>query len=301
MWSRSQLKEKAKNALNGNYWRVVLVTLIVFMIGGAISSVDINSDSEDIETAFEEGFTAGLEGDDFDYEDEYLFDDEIYDEEDDEAGMDFAFGIIVIVVVFILVIVAITSMFLSIFIFAPLEVGTKRFFFKNLNQPAEVKEVAFGFDNNYKNIVKILFFRDLYLLGWSLLFVIPGIVKSYEYLMVPYLLAENPNLTKDQAFALSKQMMTGHKWNAFVLDLSFIGWDLLSSFTLGILSIFYVEPYRNLTFAALYEEISLINGRPAFAAQQPNAGTPVQPMEMNPFAQSTVPVEETPENNNSQE
>ena len=86
------------------------------------------------------------------------------------------------------------------------------------------------------------------------------------------MLAENPNLTKEQAFAQSKQMMNGQKWEAFVLDLSFIGWDLLSAMTLGILSIFYVEPYRNLTFAALYEELSLVHGRPAFSQQASRVG-----------------------------
>ena len=84
--------------------------------------------------------------------------------------------------------------------------------------------------------------------------------------MIPYLLAENPNLTKEQAFTLSRQMMTGNKWNAFVLEIiSFLGWEILAGFTFGILNVFYVEPYKNLTYAALYEELSLIHGRPAAA------------------------------------
>lgn len=306
MWTRAGLKEKAKRALSGNYWRVVLVTLIVFIIGGASTGASINLDTSEIEAAFEEGFILGYGDeyyyeDDFYFEDEYNFEDEFdfddddyyeddeYYEEELETAVDFVLGIMILGVLVIAVIALIIGFFLSVFIYCPLEVGTKRFFFKNLNQPAEVKEVAYAFDNNYKNVVKILFFRELYILGWSLLFVIPGIIKSYEYLMVPYLLAENPNLTKDQAFALSKQMMTGHKWDAFVLNLSFIGWDILSSVTLGILSIFYVEPYRCLTFAALYEELSLINGRPAFAQQ--NEGLVYQ--QVNPYWERTQPVEST--------
>lgn len=295
MWTRSQLKDKAKIALKGNYWRIVLVTLIVFIIGGASANAGVNINTDEIEVAFEEGFMTGLIGEDslneefgydeeFYYEDDFNFDDEeYYDEEYDaatEAMIDFGISIFFIVVLVIVVIASIIGFFLSVFIYCPLEVGAKRFFFKTLNQPAGVKEVAFAFDNNYKNVVKILFFRELYILGWSLLFVIPGIIKSYEYLMVPYLLAENPNLTKEQAFTLSKQMMTGNKWDAFVLGLSFIGWELLSKFSLGILSMFYVEPYKNLTYAALYEELSLIHGRPAFAFQQTN-------VEMNPFGQES--------------
>ena len=84
---------------------------------------------------------------------------------------------------------------------------------------------------------------------------IPGIVKSYEYRMVPFLLSENPNMTKDEALKASSRMMKGNKWRAFVLDLSFLGWHILSAFTFGMLEIFYVAPYVNGTNAALYEAL----------------------------------------------
>ena len=73
--------------------------------------------------------------------------------------------------------------------------------------------------------------------------------------MIPYLLADNPQMTKEEAFAESKSMMQGQKWKAFVLDLSFIGWDILSGMTMGILGIFYVQPYKDGTHAALYEAL----------------------------------------------
>ena len=66
---------------------------------------------------------------------------------------------------------------------------------------------------------------------------------------------ELPQMTKEEAFAESKRMMQGQKWNAFVLDLSFIGWDILSGMTMGILGIFYVQPYKDGTHAALYEAL----------------------------------------------
>ena len=307
MWTRAALKEKAKSALSRNYWKVILVTLIVFIIGGASTgNTGININSSDIESVFNGGFSSGYTDDfyydeDWDYEDDFYFEDDFsFDDEDTfyydtyqnpaiEAATDFVFGAMIIIILIVAIIALIIGFFFSVFIYCPLEVGTKRFFFKNLNQPAEVKEVAYAFDNNYKNVVKVLFFRELYLLGWSLLFVIPGIVKSYEYLMVPYLLAENPNLTKEEAFALSKQMMMGHKWDAFVLSLSFIGWDILSGATLGILGIFYVEPYKCLTFAALYEELSLMNGRPAQAHQ--NVEATYQYQQVNPYWENTQSVE----------
>lgn len=281
MWTRENLKEKAKRALSANYWRTIAVTLIVFLIGGASSSVGYSIDSDKITSFFKTGSFTGVSEEDttfdeFDFNSSFFYDD-VEDEsfEDYEFYKDFenyddlskyddmVFGVFLMVLLVIAVIAGIIGLFLSIFIYNPLEVGTNRFFVKNLNKPGEMKEVAFAFDNSYKNVIKILFFRNLYIFGWSLLLVIPGIVKSYEYMMVPYLLAENPNLTKEDAFRLSKEMMMGHKWDAFVLGLSFIGWDILSAFTVGILAIFYVQPYKCLTYAALYEELSLINGRPA--------------------------------------
>ena len=73
--------------------------------------------------------------------------------------------------------------------------------------------------------------------------------------MIPYLLAENPEMSKEEAFAISKQMMDGQKWRTFVLDFSFFGWILLSGFTCGILAIFYVNPYVFSTQSALYEKL----------------------------------------------
>ena len=100
--------------------------------------------------------------------------------------------------------------------------------------------------------VNILFFRDLYTVLWSLLFIIPGIVKSYEYRMIPYLLAEHPDMPMDVAFSESRRMMHGNKWHAFVLDLSFILWFAVTAVTCGIAGVFYVMPYINATNAELY-------------------------------------------------
>jgi hypothetical protein len=193
------------------------------------------------------------------------------------------------------------------FVFNPLEVGCMRFFLRNLNQRAEVKEVAFAYDNNYLESVKTLFLRDLFILLWSLLLIIPGIYKSYEYRMIPYLMAEDPTMTKDRAFAESKRMMDGQKWNAFVLDLSFLGWNILSALTMGILGVFYVGPYQAQTNAALYEKLRYGLPAPEQAAQPaqpwqtPYGTAPVQPAQATqvaPFApaavQTTQPMQTTP-------
>ena len=85
-----------------------------------------------------------------------------------------------------------------------------------------------------------------------LVLVVPGIVKHYEYLMVPYIIAENPAMDYKEAFQISKQMMDGEKMEAFIMDLSFLGWYLLSAVTCGLLAIFYVNPYVQASFAEMY-------------------------------------------------
>ena len=96
---------------------------------------------------------------------------------------------------------------------------------------------------------------ELFIWLWSLLFVIPGIIKEYEYRLVPYIVSENPTISYKDAQAESKKLMKGNKWKTFILDLSFIGWDILSAFTLGMLEIFFVGPYKASTEAALYETL----------------------------------------------
>ena len=71
--------------------------------------------------------------------------------------------------------------------------------------------------------------------------------------MIPYILAEKPKIQRKKAFKLSKEMMKGNKWKTFILDLSFLGWELLSIFTFGLLNIFYINPYKVATTVELYE------------------------------------------------
>ena len=277
MWTRVQLKDKAKQALKNNYWKIILVSLLVGLIGGGTATGVTNVLESDSGSSWESELDNEIKGELDIYEDEF---DNGFSSGDiggistiGVAGFLIIFGIVFL---FVLAIALVVGFVYSAFIYNPLGVGTSRFFFQSLNEKAEVKELAFAFDHNYKNVVKILFIRDIKILLWSLLFIIPGIIKGYEYYMMPYLLAENPNLTKDEAFRLSKQMMSGNKFETFVLELSFIWWDVLSAMTAGVVGIFYVQPYKNLTFAALYEELSAINGYPARAARVQSENSYVQ-------------------------
>ena len=93
---------------------------------------------------------------------------------------------------------------------------------------------------------------------WSLLFVIPGIVASYRYAMVPYLMADHPEMSVAQAFDRSKAMMNGHKGELFLLHLSFIGWLLLSAITLGLAGL-VVAPYMQFAEGAFYRNLAAGN------------------------------------------
>lgn len=90
---------------------------------------------------------------------------------------------------------------------------------------------------------------------WTFLFIIPGIIKYYQYRMIPYILAENPNIKRKSFFEISKEMMKENKWKTFVLEMSFILWNFLSSLTFGLVAIFFVNPYNAATFAELYNTL----------------------------------------------
>lgn len=90
---------------------------------------------------------------------------------------------------------------------------------------------------------------------WSLLFIIPGIIKGYSYSMTYYILADNPSMTANDARKKSMDIMRGNKWRLFCLQLSFIGWLLLCVLTFGILTL-WISPYIQTATAAFYEDIS---------------------------------------------
>ena len=96
-----------------------------------------------------------------------------------------------------------------------------------------------------------MFLTTLYLILWS--FTIVGLfVKSYSYFLVPYIMAENPTMGANEAITLSRRMMKGHKWECFVMQLSFIGWHVLSALTFGLVGIFWLNGYQAAFFAEYY-------------------------------------------------
>lgn len=226
MWTRQELKAKGKAAFKRNYWKSVAAGLVVLLTTGMTVSSGAGSTGY---TEFEVDLDAGLA----------------------QSGISPA--VFVGVLFGVLGVACLLSMAINAFLRNPIQVGTNRFFLKNAQEPAKLDALLYAFrSGNYLKIVGAKFLAGLFIALWSLLLVVPGVIKSLEYLMVGYILADEPEIGVMEALRKSKQMMQGHKWEAFVLSLSFLGWEILGVVTFGIAEIFYVRPYVEATFAELY-------------------------------------------------
>lgn len=221
MWNRVELKTNAKEILKAKYWKAVLVAFIASALTGASSYTSAGGSNNDEIGDLFTSFSPQL----------------------------------IIAIVCIIAFSALIGIAISIFLENPLLIGCYKFFINCKKDGENLNDIVMTFKNGYMNVVLTEFLRGLFTFLWSLLFVIPGIIKGYEYMLIPYLLADNPQMDREEAFAKSKEMMDGNKWKAFVLDLSFFGWGLLSACTCGILYIFYVGPYIHLTKAELYHAL----------------------------------------------
>ncbi len=261
MWTRKSVKEKGKKAFTLNFWKCVLVALILsIVVGSASGGFNGGSYIPAISNHFEESDVVDEAGDEIDVDvdddnDSTNFYVDFDLDDDDSKVAAGAFFFIFLMCLFISIVVTIFGLAIKYFLLTPFEYGCRKFFRKNLDEPAKLRNLVYVFDSNYKNVVKTAFMTDLFIWLWSLLFIIPGIIKAYEYRMVPYIMSENPAMKFGDALKESKKLMTGNKWKTFVLDLSFIGWDILSVCTWGILEIFFVGPYKASTDAALYETL----------------------------------------------
>ena len=267
MWSRKELKTKAKAAFRANRWRCVLVAIILVSMaaaagagaGAAGSSAGNTAYNTANNTSFTppENFNAMVTGGDPDIPplpEEFA---QLIQVPEAQEKIPTVVIIIALVLVLLLIVVAIV---VDALLWNPLEVGCKRFFLENqektgAEEKAKLTEVVFGYENSYLNVVKTIFLRDLRLFFWFLLLVIPGLIKSYSYRMVPYILADHPDMKAGDVIRLSRKLMDGNKWKSFVLDLSFFGWWLLALITFGLTAVFFSNPYEYATNAELYRAL----------------------------------------------
>lgn len=229
MWTRAELKEDAKAAFKQNYWRCVLVGLIAIVLMGITGgSAGSNVSDGELKNAF---YTTSA-----------------------ETGI--SVMAIITIILGIMAVSIIISALITVFLRNPLTVGVSRFFYKNSEAPATVGEVGYAFSGGrYLKTVGAMILRGIFIALWSLLLVIPGIIKVYDYYLVGYILADDPDIWAMDALRKSKELMRGHRWNTFVLNVSFLPWMILSAFTFGLLEVFYVMPYMQQTDAQLYRTL----------------------------------------------
>ncbi|MGN0653462.1 MAG: DUF975 family protein [Oscillospiraceae bacterium] len=264
MWTNELLKNNAKECLKRYYWYAVLFTVLVGLVTGAVTgsiSGIASFISQIIVAPFSAAMTVGGAA----------------ISESGEESVGAAIGMIGMglgmIVIFTITYVLCLSIGIacSAFVQMPFQiVGLNRYFMSGRYRQPLFDDILYAIKSKkYMKIVKVSFFYQLYIILWSMLFIIPGIIKSFEYFLVPYIIAENPDIPKERVFEISRNTMEGEKMNCFILGLSFIGWYLLAmlatmmTFGLGSISIYFLTPYVSATFAEFYacmREKALTNG-----------------------------------------
>ncbi|WP_041701806.1 DUF975 family protein [Gottschalkia acidurici] len=216
MWTREHIKQKAKNVLKFNYWKAFIVSIVIMIAGG-------------------------------NYETDKLY---RYIEKSEKYN-NYPAQLIENILLFI-AIISIIIIILRVLVGYMIEVGGRKFFIKSAEGEVDMGYLGYCFKKDrYSSVLLTMLLRSIYTILWTLLLIIPGIIKSYAYRMVPYILADNPNIGYNRAIELSNQMTRGEKWNIFVLKLSFIGWYLLGALAL-LIGVLFVKPYEDATNAELY-------------------------------------------------
>ena len=280
MWERKELKNKAKKVVSKNYWTTVIVCFLIALLTGefgtSILGVWQSEDSMDPNYILHHNIDKiEMQGDEVktlinkESKKNVLNETQIKVFETVEDNLNSAlksqkyifklwdavtsFYVEQTTLGVFLCLGAVIAFAFTVLIADPLIVGGKKYFLqvrKSNNAPIGILKEVFQ-KEHWFHIAIIMFLRNIYTALWYLT-IVGGIIKTYEYRMIPYILAETPKIDRKEAFVLSKQMMKGNKWKTFLLDLSFFGWNFLSVFTFGILSILYVNPYNAATMAELY-------------------------------------------------
>lgn len=134
-------------------------------------------------------------------------------------------------------------------------VGYARFNLEIVDDAEPTINSLFAYLAHWKTTAVAQLLQMVYIFLWTLLFVIPGVMASYSYALTKYILAEEPELSAGEALRKSKELMDGNRWRLFCLHISFIGWHILSAFTLGIANLF-LTPYIETSVAAFYREVT---------------------------------------------
>jgi len=315
MWTRKELKNKARKQVKQHYWRLVFICIIIayfaggYALSGTTSLITAYDEEEETSEAMESNLKEGqkalevaeefvrninsretesaaeLESDLAEGEDNIDAVDEVIGGEGRSSNQKYEkkynrgilsalfnniveadsllFGILNavnqmafndrIMYGIVLILGNILTVLIWVFIKNPLRVCECRCFMESVvYEKISVEKLLFVFRvRKLKNVAAIMFLKELYTGFWWFT-IFGGIIKHYSYSMIPCILAENPDIGRKEAFRLSMAMMKGNKWKAFMLDVSFSGWILLSLMTGGLAGIFYINPYLTAARTQLY-------------------------------------------------
>lgn len=223
MWTRGELKDRAKVVLKINYWKSFGMSLVIAL---CVANINLNIRQNN------------------------FFDISIGSVSRFIIDINPSLNFLTVFVAILLVVIG-----LKIFLGYQFEVGGRKYFIQSAQYKDNQECFKFAFNGqNYNAILKTMFLRSIYLILWTLLLIFPGIIQYYAYRMVPYILADNPNIGAKIAIDLSSDMMEGNKFKLFVLELSFWGWYLLGALALFV-GMLFVNPYVDATVAELYLEL----------------------------------------------
>ena len=229
----------ARNALTNKWLIAVAVGLVASLLGGIGSNgpefkVNINGSniSMNFNMAGQTIYSTGTNG-----------------------GINSEIGAFILASLPIIIIVALFMAVVYFVLGSFVGVGYAKFNLNLVDKKNAAFENLFEYFSHWKTTTITRLLRALYTFLWSLLFIIPGIVAGFSYAMTDYILAEDPELTADEAISQSKSIMMGNKWRFFCLQFSFIGWDILATLAFGIGHL-WLTPYKQAAYAAFYREVS---------------------------------------------
>lgn len=247
MWTREQLKTNAKALLRIKYWPLFGLSFILFILG-AHGGVGNNSRYEKTwtnpsDTVFSSPLSESLN--------QGFKESQVIGRTFSFFGQKVPLAALPAIIIPI-VVIALIILILYLAIGASLQVGCYKIYLEALRTgDVNWSYMGHGFKNNWGTIVLTYFLTDLFIFLGFLCFIVPGVILYYRYRLVPYILANEPDLTTSEVMAKSKEITDGEKFNIFVLDLSFIGWYLLASIPMG-LGLFFLFPYLDATYTGLY-------------------------------------------------
>lgn len=237
MKNASDFRRLAREALSGKWLIAVLVGLVASLLGGIGETgpeIKLNLDLTNPDLSLT-------------YADQVLF--------SANGGLNPHITAFLGGAAFVIIIVALVFGFIYFILGSIIAVGYAKFNLELVDHRETGFDTLFSYFSNWKVTAVARLLESLFILLWSLLLIIPGIIASYSYAMTEYILAEHPELSASEAISKSKELMSGNRFRLFCLDFSFIGWSILCAFTFGIGNLF-LRPYTQASRAAFYREIS---------------------------------------------